>query len=104
MKLNYVTASYKTNTVLDLAALINQLDLIITPDTSIAHIASAYNKMVVTIHENNKDSYQLFAPVSKQNRTVFSKSMNSLNEFSMDELIFNSSELIKLAQKEENEQ
>ena len=96
MGLNYVTNSYKTNTIMDIAALINQMDLIITPDTSIAHIASAYNKPVVTIHENNQDSYQLFAPTSNLNRTVFSKSRNSLNGFSLDELIAHCLELIKL--------
>ena len=96
MKLNHVVNSFKTNTIMDIAALIDQMDLIITPDTSIAHIASAYNKPVVTIHENNQDSYKLFAPTSNLNRTVFSKSKHSLNGFSLNELIVHCLELIKL--------
>ena len=103
MGLSYVEISYKTNTFLDVSALVSHLDLIITPDTSISHVASAFNIPVVTIHENNQDSYELFAPVSELNRTVFSKSTNSLNGFSLDELIFHSSELIELSQKEKNE-
>ena len=96
MGLNYVESSYKTNTVMDVAALINQMHLIITPDTSIAHIASAYNKPIVTIHENNQNSYELFRPTSKLNRTVFSKSKDSLSGFSINELIENCLELIEL--------
>jgi ADP-heptose:LPS heptosyltransferase len=96
MRLNYVFQSYKTNTILDLAALIEKLDMIITPDTSVVHIASAYNKPIVTIHENNIDSYRLFAPISKLSRTVFSKSSKSLNGFSLTELLDCCFELIEL--------
>ena len=69
--LDYVVTSYKTKSILDMAALIKHLDLVITPDTSIVHIASAFNIPIVTIHEDNRDSHQLFAPTSKDSRTVF---------------------------------
>jgi ADP-heptose:LPS heptosyltransferase len=103
MGLDYVEMSYKTDTILTVAAIINQLDLIITPDTSIVHIASAFNKPLVTIHENNQDSYLLFSPVSKLHRTVFSKSKNSLNGFSLNLLLDYCFELIKLNKKVEHE-
>jgi ADP-heptose:LPS heptosyltransferase len=93
--LENVEISYKTDTILDVAALINQMDLIITPDTSVTHIASAFNKPIITIHENNLDSYKLFAPISDQNRTIFSKSRTSLNGFSTDQLLKYSQELIE---------
>ena len=99
MELNYVQISYKTNKVLDVAALISKLNLIITPDTSIAHIASAFNKPVVTIHENNQDSYQLFALISQLNRTVFSESKDSLNGFSLNLLLSYTFELINIQKK-----
>ena len=99
MDLDYVVQSFKTNTILDLAALIDNLDLIISPDTSVIHIASTYNKPIVSIHENNLHSYKLFAPTSKLSRTVFSKSKNSLNGFSVNELIAYCLEIIKI-QKE----
>tara|TARA_B110000967_G_C18857217_1_gene547937 strand:- start:11 stop:1099 length:1089 start_codon:yes stop_codon:yes gene_type:complete len=103
MGLNYVVSSYKTDKITDVAALIDKLDLVITPDTSIAHIASAFDKPVVTIHENNKDSYDLFAPTSKLNRTVFSKSKNSLSGFSMKLLLSFCYELINIIKKEDYE-
>ena len=52
-------------------ALIKNLDIIITPDTSISHIASAFNKPIVSIHENNLNSYKLFTPTSSLSKTVF---------------------------------
>jgi len=97
--LDYVVMSYKTDTIMDVAALITKLDLIITPDTSIAHIASTFNKPIVTIHENNKDSYVLFAPTSELSRTVFSKSKNNLTGFSIISLLSYCFELINLIKK-----
>ena len=99
MSLNYVELSYRTDTILSVAAIIRELDLIITPDTSIVHIASTFNKPIVSIHENNKYSYELFAPTSKLSRTVFSNSKNSLDGFSIDQLLRFGFELINLIKK-----
>jgi ADP-heptose:LPS heptosyltransferase len=79
------------------------MQLIITPDTSIAHVASALNKPLVTIHENNIDSYHLFAPTSELNKTVFSKTKNSLNGFSVNKLLKYSKELISLTNEKDYE-
>jgi len=87
MALDYVTTSYNTDTILDAAALISQLDLIITPDTSIVHIASAFNKPIVTIHENNQDSCQLFSPTSLLNKTIFSPKKDTLEGYDVQKLI-----------------
>ena len=99
MSLDYVVISHKTESILDVAALIKKLDLIITPDTSIVHIASAFNKPIVTIHENNQDSYKLFSPTSKLHRTVFSKSKDDLNDFSVELLLSYCFKLINLNTK-----
>jgi ADP-heptose:LPS heptosyltransferase len=95
MNLNYICPSYKTNNIQDVAAIIKNLDLIISPDTSIVHIASAFNKPIVSIHENNTDSYQLFSPISTVNKTVFSPSSKGLNGFDVTKVIDFSNELIK---------
>jgi ADP-heptose:LPS heptosyltransferase len=104
IKLDYLVLSYKTEKIMDVAALIEKLDLIITPDTSIAHIASTFNKPVVTIHENNVDSYELFAPTSHLNRTVFSMSRKSLSGFSLNQLLRHCYDLIDQVKKESYEQ
>ena len=100
MKLENVVMSYRTDTILAVAAIIDRLDLIITPDTSIAHIASAFDKPVVTIHENNKDSYELFAPISNLSRTVFSDSKNGIKGFSVELLLNYCFEIINLNNKD----
>ena len=94
MGLPYVVSSYKTESILDVAALIQNLQLIITPDTSIVHIASAFNVPVVSIHENNNDSYRLFAPKSQYSKTVFSQNVKGIDGYSINELIRYSDELI----------
>jgi ADP-heptose:LPS heptosyltransferase len=86
-QLKFVFASYITHTINDVAALIEQLDLIITPDTSIVHIAGAFDKPVISIHENNKDSFRLWAPISSLSHTVFAKSDYGIFDYSVDEII-----------------
>ena len=93
--LDYIVSSYLTETIIDVAALIEQLDLIITPDTSIVHIASSFNKPVVSIHENNKDSFRLWSPTSTFSKTVFAKSKYGLFDYNVDKIIKFSSSFIK---------
>jgi ADP-heptose:LPS heptosyltransferase len=96
MGLEFVTLSYRTKSIIDAAAIIKNLNFVITPDTSITHIASTFNIPVITIHENNFESYQLFAPTSDINKTVFSKSSNSLQDFSVVSLLDAAKELIEI--------
>ena len=85
--LDYVIPSYTTETIIDAAAIVEQLDLVITPDTSIVHIASSFDKPVVSIHENNKDSFRLWSPSSTLSKTVFAKSNYGLFDYNVDEII-----------------
>jgi ADP-heptose:LPS heptosyltransferase len=100
MRLDYVSIAYRTNNILDVSALIDNLHLVITPDTSIAHIASTFNIPVITIHENNDKSYKLFAPISDLNRTVFSTNNNSLEGFSVESILVHANDLMKLIKSE----
>ena len=95
MGFNFVIPSYATDTILDVAALIEQLDLIITPDTSIVHVASAFDKPIVSIHENNKDSYRLWKPISTLSKTVFAKSSYGLFDYNVDQIIKYSLDFIR---------
>mgnify|MGYP001196591153 FL=1 len=102
LNLPYVKPSFKTESILDAAALIEKLHLIISPDTSIVHLASTFNKPVISIHENNQDSYELFAPTSKINRTVFARFEKGIDEFSIPLLLKYCDELLKLINKKLN--
>jgi ADP-heptose:LPS heptosyltransferase len=96
LNLDYVSLSYKTKTITEVGALIEQLDLIITPDTSIAHIASCFDRPVVTIHENNKDSYRLWSPTSSLSKTIFAKSTYGLIDYSVDDVVKSATNFIKI--------
>ena len=54
----------------------------------------------MSIHENNKDSYQLFAPTSEINRTVFSANSKSLEGFSVESILVHANDLMKLVKSE----
>ena len=94
--LDYVKCSYPTISINDAAALIQKLDIIISPDTSIVHIAASFDVPTVSIHENNKDSYQLFAPTSEINRTVFAETNEGIIGFSVSQLLKYCDELMKI--------
>ena len=79
----------------DAAALVEQLDLIISPDTSIVHLASAFDKPIVSIHENNKHSFRLWSPSSTLSKTVFAKSNYGLFDYNVDKIIKYSLEFIR---------
>ena len=95
MNLEGVIVSYDTKNILDLAALINELDFIISPDTSIVHIASAFNKPIVSIHENNELSYTLWHPTSSVSKTIFSQSKYGIIDYKVSEVIDHSCMIIK---------
>ena len=85
--LDFVIPSYTTETIIDVAALVEQLDLIITPDTSIVHIASSFDKPVVSIHENNEDSFRLWSPSSTHSKTIFATSRYGLVDYSVSDIV-----------------
>jgi len=95
LNIQNVFLSYKTNSIIDVAALIKFSDLIISPDTSIVHIASTFNIPIISIHEKNYDSFNLFAPVSDISRTVFSSEKDRISNIQKDELIIYAKELLE---------
>ena len=96
---DYVIPSYNTKTIIDVAALIEQLDLIISPDTSIVHVASTFDKPIVSIHENNQHSFRLWSPSSTLSKTVFAKSSYGLFGYSVSEIVDASLEMINKINK-----
>jgi ADP-heptose:LPS heptosyltransferase len=53
----------ETANVLELAALVRMCDLVLSPDTAVVHLASAYNKPVLGFYINT-DNYRWFYPAS----------------------------------------
>lgn len=82
--------------ILDSAAIIQHADFVITPDTSIVHIASAFNKPMVAVYPPNGGAFGVdhlvWGPLDSENPVIFCKDAQSdiekfdINTFSMDEM------------------
>ena len=70
--------------ILDIAALLRSSDLIITPDTSSVHIASAFSKKIVCIY-TSKQAALNWGPLSKYAKTVFADML--VENVSTDEVV-----------------
>ena len=93
----------KIESILDTAILIKKSDYVISPDTSIVHIASAFNKKMITVYPPKGGKYGVdhlvWAPKSEYSRVIFCKDKIGnydeidINTFNMEEM---KEEILKL--------
>jgi len=74
---NNVALSYKTKTIFEVMALINHLDLLITPDTSLVHIAASLDIPIIAIYNNEKNEFKKWYPKSSISKSLHSKTIDS---------------------------
>ena len=82
--------------ILDTTLLIKKSDYVVSPDTSIVHIASALNKKMITVYPPKGGKYGVdhlvWAPKSDYNKVIFCKDKTGtydeidINTFSFDEM------------------
>lgn len=86
-KLKFIIQSFKnifilenTETIFDNIALIRNADLIISPDTSIIHIAAGLNKPMITFYNNDHQNFTHWHPNSQNTVHLlrYSKNINEL--------------------------
>ena len=102
-KLEFLEKKYKSvyipkkiESILNTAILIKKSDYVISPDTSIVHIASAFNKKMITVYPPKGGKYGIdhlvWAPKSKYNKVIFCKDKTGnydeidINTFDFDEM------------------
>ena len=95
-KYNNVYMPQKIESILDTAILIKKSDYVISPDTSIVHIASALNKKMITVYPPKGGKYGVdhlvWAPKSEYSRVIFCKDKTGtydeidINIFNFDEI------------------
>ena len=95
-KYKYVYIPKKIESILDTAILIKKSDYVISPDTSIVHIASAFNKKMITVYPPKGGKYGVdhlvWAPKSEYSRVIFCKDKIGtydeidINTFNMEEM------------------
>jgi ADP-heptose:LPS heptosyltransferase len=86
-----------TSDVMDAAAIIASLDLLITPDTSLVHIACAFNTPLVAVYPDSPNAFIQWKPLhlSGKCKVIFSKHEKSLEGYSYGELLEAVDKLIK---------
>ena len=102
-KYKYVYIPKKIESILDTAILIKKSDYVISPDTSIVHIASAFNKKMITVYPPKGGKYGVdhlvWAPKSEYSKVIFCKDKTGnydeidINTFNMEEM---KEEILKL--------
>ena len=95
-KSSFVSPSYPTESVLDVAALVDSVDLLITPDTSLVHMACAFEKPLLAIYSNDINSFKTWHPKSTNNHVIFSANFDSLKSLDVTTIVDKSIELIRL--------
>jgi len=63
---------FKSRSIIDIFSLVNRSELIITVDTSIVHIASSFNKPILTLYVNLQNFFSQYMPLSENYRVVMS--------------------------------
>ncbi|WP_298970875.1 glycosyltransferase family 9 protein [uncultured Fusobacterium sp.] len=98
-KYKYVYMPQKIESILDTAILIKKSDYVITPDTSIVHIASALNKKMITVYPPKGGKYGVdhlvWAPNSDYTRVIFCKDKSG----SYDEIDINTFDLKEMKEE-----
>ena len=102
-KYKYVYIPKKIESILDTAILIKKSNYVISPDTSIVHIASAFNKKMIIVYPPKGGKYGVdhlvWAPKSEYSRVIFCKDKIGtydeidINTFNFDEM---KEEILKL--------
>ena len=95
-KYKYVYIPKKIESILDTAILIKKSDYVISPDTSIVHIASAFNKKMITVYPPKGGKYGVdhlvWAPESEYSKVIFCKDKTGtydeidINTFNLEEM------------------
>ncbi len=84
-----------TDNILEVAEIIRRNDIVITPDTSVIHICSVFNKPVVGLFPNVEWNTNKFKPLSDQNEIIISKDRESVKSISAEEVVGAFKKLIK---------
>ncbi len=92
---NNLVSDYKSNNltyinadnIFEVAEIVRNSDFIITPDTSIVHLASCFNKPVVAMFHNVDWVIKRYAPLSDKCKMILSKEKDSISNISVDEVI-----------------
>ena len=71
------TFYYPTQTATDLLAVVHDAMLMLTVDTAMVHIASAFNTPILALYSNIPSQYRKYQPLSRHQRAVMAPGRNA---------------------------
>jgi|WetSurMetagenome_2_1015567.scaffolds.fasta_scaffold35857_2 heptosyltransferase III len=88
--LNHLNAG----SIFEVAEIVKNSDYVLTPDTSVVHLASCFNKPIVAMFHNIDWVIKRYAPLSDNHRIILSKDKNSISDIEVAEVITGLKELL----------
>ncbi|MFA5404194.1 MAG: glycosyltransferase family 9 protein, partial [Ignavibacteria bacterium] len=82
------------DSIFEVAEIVKNCDIIITPDTSVVHLASCFNKPIIAMFHNVEWVIKRYAPLSDNHRIITSKEKDSIKDISVEEVVENLRELL----------
>ncbi|MBK8550988.1 MAG: glycosyltransferase family 9 protein [Ignavibacteria bacterium] len=76
-----------TSSIIETAEIVKRNDFVISADTSIVHLCSAFNKPIVALYPYVKWNLEKFAPLSDIQEIIISGKDNSIEDIKADEIV-----------------
>ncbi|HMS34306.1 MAG TPA: glycosyltransferase family 9 protein [Ignavibacteria bacterium] len=84
----------RTENIIETAELLRKCSAVITADTSIVHLCSAFDKPVVAMYPDVKWNLDKFAPLSQSHEVIISKSAENIEDIDSERIVKSFSKLI----------
>ena len=75
---------YKAMSFVDVITFVFFADLLVSPDTSLIHVASAFNIPVIGLYQNAEWNYTKFAPLSQKHKVIVGHSDQYITDIKLD--------------------
>jgi ADP-heptose:LPS heptosyltransferase len=96
---------FRSRSIVDVMALISRTVLLITPDTSLVHIAAAFDKPILALFSSLEDFYKKFYPLSSRKIVIRSQQgdggIKSISAEDVIESVVRATEMIEVNEKKE---
>lgn len=90
----------KTNNILEAASLIKNCDILVSVDTGVVHVASAFNVPVISIFPDNDNSIELFSPKSELSYVIKCEDRHYIKDFDKNLMCENIKDILKQKEQE----
>ena len=97
---NRIMICPETKDILDAAALIKHSNILVSVDTGVVHIASAFNIPVISIFSNNENSIKYFSPISDLSYIIKCEDKHYIKDFDKNLMLEHVQNILKQKEKE----